>query len=139
MLRKTISLPTTIPYLPPLTMIWFVLSIGWMALEGRLGPVIVLGVLTMLIILAHIGQRLCGGRSLHTWQVLVGGTVGGGIAGSLLPLLIILLMTLKTGLHAHGAEFTPQEIVWVGQQFRLWGISGGLFGLGFSVLGVSFI
>jgi hypothetical protein len=39
-------------------------------------------------------------------------------------------MAVKTGLHAHGPEFTPAEINWVLQQTPIWTAAGLLAGLG---------
>jgi NhaP-type Na+/H+ or K+/H+ antiporter len=49
-------------------------------------------------------------------------------------LLTLVFMAIKTGLHAHGPEFTLQEIQWVSQQTPLWAAVGLLIGLGLGML-----
>jgi hypothetical protein len=43
-------------------------------------------------------------------------------------------MILKTGIHAHGPEYTARELAWVWTQLPLWGGVGALTGLGFGLL-----
>jgi NhaP-type Na+/H+ or K+/H+ antiporter len=49
-------------------------------------------------------------------------------------LLILFLMALKTGLHAHGPEFSAIEVSWVLQQIPLWAAAGLAGGLGVGLL-----
>ena len=56
------------------------------------------------------------------------------MAGLAAPAVILGLMVLKTGVHAHGPEFTPAEISWITRQFAIWPIVGGLAGLGTSLI-----
>ena len=51
-----------------------------------------------------------------------------------LALLTLLLMAIKTGLHAHGPEYGGREIVWVWNQLPLWAGVGVLVGLGIGLL-----
>jgi hypothetical protein len=44
-------------------------------------------------------------------------------------------MALKTGLHAHGHEFTRAEIAWVLGRTPLWALAGLFAGLGVGLLG----
>ena len=79
-------------------------------------------------------QRFMGGRSLSVWRGLVGTAVVGLLVGFSSGVLILLFMVVKTGLHAHGPEFTPSEINWVIQQLPLWSLIGLLAGLGVGFL-----
>ncbi len=61
-------------------------------------------------------------------------TLLGLLAGAFAGPLSLFFMVLKTGLHAHGPEFTAAEINWVLQHIPFWGISGALGGLGIGLL-----
>ena len=43
-------------------------------------------------------------------------------------------MAIKTGLHAHGPEFSGSELDWVLQQIPMWALVGLLGGLGLGFL-----
>lgn len=82
----------------------------------------------------YITIRRLGGRTLSAGQ-LIGLATGAGVAlGCGLALLTLFLMALKTGLHAHGPEYTPQEVAWVWRQLPLWAGVGTLVGLGIGLL-----
>ena len=49
-------------------------------------------------------------------------------------LMSLFLMAIKTGLHAHGPEFSPAEITAVWQLLPLWSLVGVLAGLGAGLL-----
>lgn len=103
-------------------------AVVWMAQEGDLTRVVVFGVaLSGLLILVAL-ERWLGGRSLPLarWIALAAVAGLGWGAGSVL--VIFLLMALKTGVHAHGPEFTSQEILWVWHQLPEWAVAGLLVG-----------
>ena len=86
--------------------IYFLLLLVWMPIEGNLLIVTIFGVATAAWLSFHListlSHRKIGDGSS---PFLVGGGVG-LLNGLLLPLIILILMSLKTGLHAHGPEFT---------------------------------
>jgi hypothetical protein len=48
--------------------------------------------------------------------------------------MMLIFMSLKTGLHAHGPEFTAAQITWVLRQIPLWSLAGLSAGIGFGLL-----
>lgn len=62
----------------------------------------------------------------------------GGMAGLIAPAFILGLMVLKTGVHAHGAEYTPLEILWVAHQFGTWLMWGAAVGFGVGLIESTF-
>lgn len=122
-----------IPGLRWLTIGWGVYTAVWISLEGDLRRVVLLAVWTMLVALGHWARR---------WQkrpFSVMGWVGktavfGILLGAGSALLALFFMALKTGLHAHGPEFTAAEINWVMRQIPLWTVVGALAGSGFGLL-----
>ena len=93
-----------------------------------------MGIGTTLVCLGHLVQRYWGGRTLSTkhWVGLT--AVLGLLAGILSIGMVLVFMAVKTGLHAHGPEFTPAEINWVIQQWTLWGTVGLLVGTAVGLL-----
>ena len=67
----------------------------------------------------------------------VGTAVTVALFGFLTALLTLFFMALKTGLHAHGPEFTPSEINWVIARIPLWTAVGLLSGAGLGLVGLS--
>ena len=111
------------------TVLWGIYGLVWISLEGSLGRVLLMGVWTTLLLVKHAGKQWHVGQ----WGLVKWG-VGGGIAGILTIPITILFMVLKTGLHAHGAEFTGDEIGWVVSQWWVWGGAGIIAGIGFYLL-----
>ena len=129
-----IELPERVPGLRWLTALWGAYGAIWIAFEGDLRRVTLLGVAAALVAIGWLAQRYLGGSTLSrphwiTVAVLMGLAWG---AGSVI--FTLLFMALKTGLHAHGPEFTAAEINWVWQQLALWTFAGGLAGLGTGLL-----
>lgn len=59
----------------------------------------------------------------------------GVLAGSLVGILAVLLMAIKTGLHGHPvADYTPDQIQNTLSSTALWMIIGGLVGSGIELL-----
>lgn len=132
-------IPATIPHIKTVFVVVGVLAIGWIALEGDVGREIVMAMLIGLPGLAYLVTRLAqrtalGGRrlSMGRWLLLMG--VAGVLAGAGVALMTLFLMALKTGLHAHGPEYSAGEIAWVWAQLPLWAAVGGLAGLGVGAL-----
>lgn len=134
-------IPATIPHIKAVFVVVGVLAVGWMALEGDLAREILMAAIIWLPGLAYGITRLAQGtefggrrgrrrglRSVGRWLLLT--AVVGALAGAGLALLTLFLMALKTGLHAHGPEYTAGEIAWVWAQLPLWAAVGGLAGLG---------
>jgi len=46
----------------------------------------------------------------------------------------LFLMALKTGIHAHGPEYTMAEVAWVWRQLPLWVAAGTLAGTGLALV-----
>ncbi len=59
---------------------------------------------------------------------------GGLLFGLGSVFLTLFFMAMKTGLHAHGPEFTSFEINWVLQQAPIWAAAGVVAGLGLGLL-----
>ena len=128
------EIPQKIAGLRLLTFVWAGYGLVWIALEGELRWVMTMSVTTLLVAGGHLIQRYGGGRRVEAGRWLVGTAVLGSLAGAVLPLLVWSLMALKTGLHAHGPEFTLDEIRWVGTQAVLWVLVGGLVGGGVGLI-----
>lgn len=113
-----------------LTAVYLLYALIWIPLEGSLYRAVAMGVATTAVLLAHGWQRYGVGRMLSLGRRLGKTAVFGLLFGAGSSLLTLLAMAVKTGLHAHGPEFTPVEIVWVWQQLPLWAAAGLLAGLG---------
>lgn len=126
-------IPESTIYLRCAVWIWGGYALLWIALEGALAQVVALAVGTTAVVLLYALSRLRGRRfGVALW---VGGTaVVGIIAGAVTVGLTLMLMALKTGLHAHGPEFTPGEIRWVAAQLSLWSTAGSVLGIGTGLL-----
>lgn len=114
-----------------LTAVWVFYGLVWIALEGSRTTVVLMGIGTTTIALLHLAQRL---RGLGKWQKVVGLAAGGGIGGLAAVGLTLIFMSVKTGLHAHGPEFSAADIGWVIDQSLLWTIVGGLLGGGLGLI-----
>jgi hypothetical protein len=131
------KLPTNIPGLRGATLIVGVLLLAWIAPEGRLWLETGMGVLVTAVLLAHLLQHFLGGRVLSVTAWVGVTAVFGFLFGLGSALLTLFLMAAKTGLHAHGPEFTPAEINWVWAQLPLWSLTGALGGFGLGMLTAS--
>ncbi|GIK55614.1 MAG: hypothetical protein HND44_05050 [Chloroflexi bacterium] len=131
------QIPARVPGLKLLTIGWVAYGVIWIAPEGVLWQAVLLGGLTTAVLLAYLVQKVAGGRVVAVGWWLGGTAVTGALFGVLTGLLTLFFMALKTGLHAHGPEFTPAEINWVLAQMPLWTAVGLLTGagLGLVVLG----
>ncbi|MEW5989183.1 MAG: hypothetical protein AB1791_21360 [Chloroflexota bacterium] len=119
------------------TIAWGVYAAVWITLEGNVAQTVLLAVGLALLTAGHLGQRGLGGRQLSRSQWLLVAMVTGLLTGLFSSLLTLIFMVVKTGLHAHGPEFTPDEMAWVVQQIPVWAAAGLLAGLGLGLLGVA--
>ena len=109
-------------------------AVIWVSLEGRLERAILMGVGVTAVSLLHLLQKRFGGQSLSLKKWLQITAVSGLFAGLGSGPLTLIAMILKTGLHAHGPEFTQAELQWTIQQIPLWAIVGLLMGVGIGIL-----
>ena len=127
-------IPQKIPGLRLATVLLALYAVVWIGLEGTLWRVILLAVGVTLVAAGYLVQRFLGDRELNTAQWLLVSVIAGLFISLSSALLSLVFMAIKTGLHAHGPEFTADEIGWVFQQLPLWGLAGLMAGLGFGVL-----
>lgn len=131
---RAMRLPKNFPGLK-----WAAILVGlyaaiWITLEGHVGRVIALALGITLVTAGYLGQRLFGGRTFSPAGWLFATGLSGLLIGLGVALLTLILMGLKSGLHAHGPEFSREEIEWVLSQLPLWSGVGLLAGLGLGVL-----
>lgn len=114
-------------------------GVVWISLEGALWQVMVMGVGITAVSVLYLVQRLLGGRRLSVAGWLAITAVLGTATGAASVLMTLAFMAVKTGLHAHGPEFTPTEITWTLAQLPLWSIIGLLVGtaVGFLTAGLT--
>jgi hypothetical protein len=132
------AIPQKIPGLKWLTVIVGLYGLGWLSLEGAIGQVIPLAVGIGLLGAGYATQRLLGGRELIPSRWLLFCAAMGALLGLGCGLLVLILMTVKTGLHGHGPEFTTAEIQWTISQLPLWTLAGLIGGLGLGLLALAF-
>lgn len=112
----------------------FLIIMGWMPYEGLLWLVTSVGILLALL----WGWVAFRQTSFFASLGPIGRpAVFGAILGLAAPLIILGLMVLKTGVHAHGPEYSPAEIGWITQQMTIWPFVGGLAGFGLGIVGRS--
>lgn len=109
----------------------------WIAPEGNLTLDLALSAVAILVLLAHLVERGAGGRRLapRHWLLLLAAL--GIIAGAGTAVLALLLMVVKTGLHAHGPEYTAAELAWVAESIPLWAAAGLLAGSGLGLVSLA--
>ena len=128
------QLPDRIPGVRWITIGWAVTMVAWVVLEGGLWVTVMAALLSGITFLAHLANRVLAGRKLALGSWLLVTAVFGALLGLGSALLALLLMAVKTGLHAHGPEFSAGEVKWVVQQIPLWTVVGLLGGLGLGLL-----
>ena len=127
-------IPRKVPGLKLARLLLGVYFVAWVSLEGNLARVVALALGVALVGAGHGVQRTLGGRRLTpaAWLALaatLGLLIGGGTA-----LLALLFMAVKSGLHAHGPEFSLAEIGWLLAHLPWWTAGGGLAGLGLGLM-----
>ncbi|MCA9921241.1 MAG: hypothetical protein KC421_02655 [Anaerolineales bacterium] len=132
------SIPNRLPGLNIATVLLAVFAAVWISLEGALWQVLVMGIGTTMIIAGYLAQRFWGGRTLSAKEWLGITAVLGLLVGIISVGMVLAFMAVKTGLHAHGPEFTPTQINWVLQQLPLWGATGLLAGTAVGLLSIGF-
>ena len=126
--------PRKIPGLKWITAVYALYIFIWISLEGSLVGVVLMGVCTTAVSLAYLAQHFLGGRVFSVKQWVGITAVLGLLFGLSSGLLTLLFMVVKTGLHAHGPEFTPPEVTWIIQQTVWWMAVGLLAGLGLGMI-----
>ena len=123
-----IQIPEKFPFLKLMMVLLGIYTLFWISLEGGLLRVVWMGVGVTAVSTLRLLQKQVGGRTMKVgwWVGLT--AVTGAISGLLSVGITLIFMIIKTGLHAHGPEFTPSEIEWVIQQWSLWGAIGLLCG-----------
>jgi hypothetical protein len=129
-----VSFPTNIPGLKWITAVYALYVFIWISLEGTLVGVMLIGVSTTAVLLIYLVRHILAGKlfSLKQWLGIT--AVLGHLFGLGSGVLTLLFMIVKTGLHAHGPEFTPPEVNWIMQQTLWWSIVGLLAGLGLGMI-----
>lgn len=113
-------------------------GVVWMSLEGDLTRVVVTAVLLTGLLLLVLLERWLGGRQLALGRWLLSSAGLGLLWGAGSVLMTLFLMALKTGIHAHGPEFTASEITWVWNQLVLGMGLGTLVGAALGMLAAAF-
>lgn len=132
------AIPERIPGLRLALVLMALWGIVWMSLEGELTRVTLSAILVVALLLLVALERWLGGRQVALGRWLLLSTASGLLWGAGSVLMTLFLMALKTGIHAHGPEFTPLEIIWVWAQLGLWTALGGLIGAGLGMLAAAF-
>lgn len=120
--------------LSALSVAWVVYAIVWMMREGELRQVVLFGVWTAFMLLAFLYRRVFGESPPAGRTAVFVSAVWGSLLGFGSILATLILMAVKTGLHAHGPEFSPDEIAWLMRQAPLWTLAGLLAGTGLGLL-----
>lgn len=128
------EIPNRIPGLKGLTTLIGMFSLAWIALEGAVWQVVTMGVGWTAVAILYLLQKIIGGRVLTGWRWWGGTAVTGLLFGLGSGILTLAFMAVKTGLHAHGPEFSPIQINWLLNQLPIWSAAGLLFGLGLGLL-----
>ena len=106
----------------------------WVPLEGNLTRVVIMALGTTAVSILHFIPWYTNRWTVSRIGYWAGTAVLGLFAGLGSGLLTLFFMALKTGLHAHGPEFTPAEISWVWRQLPWWTAAGFLAGSGLALL-----
>jgi hypothetical protein len=130
-----VAFPARIPGLKALTALVALCAVIWVSLEGGLAATVGLAAGLALLATGHLSQRAFGGRSVRPGPWLAAAATAGLLLGVTVGGLTLALMALKTGLHAHGPEFTRAEFAWVLGRTPLWALAGLFAGLGVGLLG----
>lgn len=126
--------PQKIPGFRWLLAVWAVYTAVWISLEGTLWRVVLMGMATTILIVGYWVQRTVGGKTVSRGVGLLVTAVSGLILGAGSGLLSFVFMAVKTGLHAHGPEFSQAEVAWVWNQLPLGTAVGLLIGVGVGLI-----
>ncbi|MCO5186664.1 MAG: hypothetical protein M9918_00430 [Anaerolineae bacterium] len=106
----------------------------WTQVEGNFRNVVLLGVSGALLGGWTIWRRWIAKRIATRIQFAVAMTASGLAAGLATPMLILLGMAIKQGLHGHGPEYTTAQVATVTQSILWSGLVGLLFGMAAGLL-----
>jgi hypothetical protein len=129
------QLPNRTPLVKWISILWVIYMAIWAMLEGGLRATVFASLFTILVTSGQLFNRYLHSRRFSTSSWLAFSAAVGAVAGAGCGLLTLLFMAIKTGLHAHGPEFSAADIDWVLQQIPLWIFVGLLSGLGIGFLG----
>ena len=132
------QIPSRFPGLRLFSILVAIYAAVWISLEGAMQQVILLAIAFMLVITGYLVQRYLGGKQLSAMRWLLYSAGLGLIIGLGTAFLTLIFVTVKTGLHGHGPEFTQAEIEWVIGQIPLWTLTGLIAGLGLGLLMTGF-
>jgi hypothetical protein len=128
------QIPNRVPGFKWLVIFWMITAVLWSMLEGDLRRVLFFGLFSTLTGAAYLFQRVIGGRSFSVLRGLLIMGLWGLALGAGTVFMTLFLMVVKTGLHAHGPEFSMIEISEAWQYLPLWSLVGVLVGLGIGLL-----
>ncbi len=131
------KIPSRIPYLPAATLLWGLYALVWTRLEASLLRDGVLAGWGLALVALWLAARALGGQTLPVGRLVALGAATGLAWGAALGPAVLLLMSLKTGLHGHGPEYTAAQIVWVLGQWPWWIGAGALAGAGLGLMALS--
>ncbi|MCP4422741.1 MAG: hypothetical protein GY805_39535 [Chloroflexi bacterium] len=95
-----------------------------------------MGIVTTIVAAGYLWQRWLGGKTVERGVGVLLTAVSGLLIGGGSVVMVLIFMAVKSGLHAHGAEFSPAEIDWLFGQLLLWTAVGLLTGLGLGLVWV---
>ncbi|MCB9423205.1 MAG: hypothetical protein H6667_25640 [Ardenticatenaceae bacterium] len=128
------QIPQKIPSLKLVFVLLAVYTAVWISLEGALWQVVVMGAGYTAVSLGYGWQKWLGGRVVDGWRWWGVTAVTGLLFGLGSGLLTLVFMAVKTGLHAHGPEFTPAQINWTLRQTPIWAAASLLAALGLALI-----
>jgi hypothetical protein len=131
-------IPPTIPGLRAFTVLVALYAVAWISFEGALGRLLLLAAGISLLVAGHAVRRFLGGRTLSRRKWLLFSAGMGFLLALATGLLALLLAAVKTGLHAHGPEFSAEQLDWLLSRIPLWSVAGALAGLGLGLLAVNY-
>ncbi len=125
-----IHMPAKLPGFRAAAILWGIYAALWISLEGAVWRATLMGVWSVALLLGNLWQAWARGRAFGWFGwISVWGALG-GMVGILSVPATLFFMALKTGLHAHGAEFSAAQIDQTAMQWGLWGIVGVFAGIG---------
>lgn len=128
------QLPQQVSYVRHLTMAWIGYGLFWMSVEGAMGWVLGMGFGSTAVLTLHLYQRTNKPDWVPAYQGVLGFAFAGVGVTAVGILLSLMFMVVKTGLHGHGPEFTPQQIRWLIGQWPIWTVAGGVAGAGMGLI-----
>jgi hypothetical protein len=118
---------------------WALLAFLWIQVEDQSpqGAVILAG-LCMAVAAVQAGHRAAAAALRQRLGPVKSSFLVGVAAGLAVAPFALLLMTTKSGLHAHTApEYTSDQMVWVLLRMPIWTAVGGLTGLAIGLISLA--